>query len=81
MWHQDPHDKPEWKLIGNNKWRIFERKVAGMNIDLMQQQRNMKDGLSKRKMRQIRRKQFFGFFEGFFEKHNKESLKLKAFDL
>ena len=32
-------------------------------------------------MRQIRRKQFLAFFEGFFEKHNKDSLKLKAANL
>lgn len=35
-------------------------------------------GLSKQKLRQIRRKQFFAFLEGFFEKHNYDSLKLKT---
>ena len=29
-------------------------------------------------MRQIRRKQFYAFFEGFFDKHTNDSLKLKT---
>lgn len=39
------------------------------------------EGLSKGKMRSIRRKQFFSFFEGFFDKHNKDSLKMKSANL
>ena len=32
----------------------------------------MNEGLSKKKMREIRRKQFFAFFEGFFEKYGND---------
>lgn len=36
------------------------------------------DSISKKKMRQIRRKQFFSFFEGFFERNPNNSLKLQT---
>ena len=32
-------------------------------------------------MRHIRRKQFFAFFEGFFERHTNESTKLKTHEI
>ena len=79
MWYQPPHDKTPWRLK-KNKWRRFEEGWLKMDSDgniimprLFEQQ-----GLSKQKLRQIRRKQFFAFLEGFFEKHNYDSLKLKT---
>ena len=39
------------------------------------------EGLSKKKMRQIRRKQFYAFFEGFFDKHTNDSIKLKTMQM
>ena len=39
------------------------------------------EGLSKQKLRNIRRKQFFSFFEGFFDRNNNESAKLKNFNM
>ena len=36
----------------------------------------MNEGLSKKKMREIRRKQFFSFFEGFFDKYSNDHYKL-----
>ena len=41
----------------------------------------MNEGLSKKKMREIRRKQFFSFFEGFFDKYGNDHEKLQTFKL
>lgn len=73
LWYP-PHDKPDWVLKKRNKWRRFENIPKGGSLD---DTMKTHEGLSKQKMRQIRRKQFFTFFEGFFDKYPNDSLKLR----
>ena len=73
-WWQPPHDKPEWHLRGKNKWRRIN---MGLKDPAADETLLSHEGVSKKKMRQIRRKQFFAFFEGFFDKYPNESLKLR----
>ena len=83
MWYNPPHEKQEWKLIGKNKWRWKEltKHIKGNPKFMESVNVTAHEGLSKGKMRSIRRKQFFAFFEGFFDTHNKDSLKMKSANL
>mmetsp|Transcript_11186 Transcript_11186/g.14142 ORF Transcript_11186/g.14142 Transcript_11186/m.14142 type:complete len:109 (+) Transcript_11186:223-549(+) len=82
MWYQPPHDKPTWRLV-RNKWRRFETSSLKKDRDgnVIVPKLFEDAGLSKSKLRNIRRKQFFAFLEGFFEKHNYDSIKLRNFNM
>lgn len=75
MWYSDPHDKPEWRLV-KNKWRRSEETHFKSEAAWASMFNNDEEKSTKRKMRSARRKQFFTFLEGFFEKSNLESIKL-----
>ena len=80
MWYQPPHSKPEWKLKHNNKWRydVSQFKTRKDFQNKLKDEGFTNEGLSKRKMREIRRKQFFAFFEGFFDKYGNDHQKLQT---
>lgn len=81
MWYHPAHDKQDWTLK-NNIWRK-PRKTKPWGHSTIGESKDFDpkdsiDGLSKQKMRQIRRKQFFSFFEGFFDRNPNNSLKMQT---
>ena len=66
MWYQHPHNKPNWRLV-DNIWRKYDKKGVPVS-----EEPGMHEGIgmSKLKLRNIRRKQFFTFLEGFFDENN-----------
>jgi len=78
MWYAPPHNRTAWKLKPFNKWRANDYKKRRDDKDYAFFKET---GLTERFMRDIRRKQFFAFFEGFFDVHNQDTLKMKVHNL